>query len=100
MKTIIPSGFLMLSTALFATTAWAGLYTEAFNPTDNTGPESAWVNPAGMSGLKASAVTVGVGGLLPTYKWDTQVAEAGGDNGGDSGPNDVLPAAYFVTPIG
>jgi len=100
MKTIIRSGLMMLSTMLFATTAWAGLYTGAFNPTDNTGPESAWVNPAGMSGLKASAVTVGVGGLLPTYKWDTQVAEAGGDNGGDSGAGDVLPSVYFVTPIG
>jgi long-chain fatty acid transport protein len=78
----------------------AGLYTAPMNPTDNTGPESAWANPAGMSGLKTSAVTVGVGGLIPNYKWDTTVNEAGGDNGGNSGSGDVLPSVYFVTPVG
>lgn len=78
----------------------AGLYTAPMNPTDNTGPESAWANPAGMSGLKTRAVTVGVGGLIPNYKWETTVDEAGGDNGGNSGSGDVLPSVFFVTPIG
>lgn len=77
----------------------AGLYTGAFNPTYNLGPESAWMNPAGMSGVKSFASTLGVGGVIPIAKFDAQVAESGGDNGGNSGVSSVLPSLYMVTPI-
>ncbi|MBW1788675.1 MAG: outer membrane protein transport protein [Deltaproteobacteria bacterium] len=77
----------------------AGLYTGAFGPTYNVGPESAWMNPAGMSGVKSVAATIGVGGIIPVAKFETRVSEAGGDNGGNSGVASVLPSFYLVAPV-
>lgn len=78
----------------------AGLYTSPMNPTYNVGPESAYMNPAGMTGVKSTALTAGVGGVIPVAKFSTEIAGAGGDDGDDSGVASVLPSFYLVTPIG
>ncbi len=77
----------------------AGLYTSPFNPTYNVGPESAWMNPAGMTGVKSVAVTAGVGGVIPVWNFDTKIAEAGGGDGGNSGVASVIPTFFVVTPV-
>ena len=77
----------------------AGLYTGAFNPTYNMGPESAWMNPAGMTGVKTVTLGLGVAGVIPVAKFDTTTAEAGGDDGGNSGVGSVLPSFFLVVPV-
>ena len=69
MTTVIRPIGLLIATALFATFAPAQLWAGGFNtapadPVFNFGPESAWMNPAGMTGVKTPAVTAsfGVGG--------------------------------------
>lgn len=77
-----------------------GLFTSVSNATYNVGPEAAWFNPAGMTGVKTTAVSAGVGGLIPVYEFDTEIAGAGGGNGGNSGVASVLPTVFAVTPVG
>jgi long-chain fatty acid transport protein len=81
-------------------TGHAGLYTSPSNPTDNTGPESAYVNPAGMTGLKTTELSVGAAVAVPVVKYETEIAEAGGDDGGDAGVGSVLPSFFLVVPFG
>ncbi len=57
------------------------------------------VNPAGMTGVKSTAVAVGVGAAFPVAEFDVRLASAGGDDGGNAGVNAVFPAAYAVKPI-
>lgn len=77
----------------------AGLQTSPFNPSDNTGADSAWSNPAGMTGLQSVTSSAGVGVLFPVWKFETEVNEAGGDDGGNSGVNSVLPTFNVVVPV-
>jgi long-chain fatty acid transport protein len=79
--------------------AEAGLYTSPSGPTDNVGPESAYMNPAGMTGVKTTTLSAGVGGVIPVARFSTDIAEAGGGDGGNSGVASVLPSFYVVTPI-
>jgi hypothetical protein len=58
-----------------------GFYTAPANPVYNFGPESAWMNPAGMTGIKTATISASVGGFLPISRFDASVAEAGGDDG-------------------
>ena len=77
----------------------AGLYTGAFNPTYSMGPESAWMNPAGMTGVKTVTLGLGVAGVIPVANFNTTTAEAGGDDGGNSGVGSVLPSFFLVAPV-
>ena len=77
-----------------------GFYTAPANPVYNLGPEAAWMNPAGMTGVKTTAVTVGLGAALPIAEFDVSFAGAGGDDGGNAGVNGVFPAGYAVKPVG
>ena len=76
-----------------------GFYTAPGNPVYNLGPESAWMNPAGMTGVETSAITVGVGGAFPIARFDASLAGAGGDDGGNAGVDALFPAVYAVKPI-
>jgi long-chain fatty acid transport protein len=88
-----------------------GFYTAPSNPVYNLGPESAWMNPAGMTGVKTTAVSAGVGVALPINEFDTSFAGTGGDDGnnpgvvdaddgGNAGVDAVFPSGYVVKPIG
>ncbi len=57
--------------------ALAGLYTIPFNPTYNVGAEAAYMNPAGMTGVKTYAAAAGVGGLIYDAEIDVAIAGAG-----------------------
>ena len=58
-----------------------GFSTSLINPTYNVGPESAWTNPAGMTGVQTSAVAAAVAGVFPIAEFDPDFAGAGGDDG-------------------
>ena len=75
-----------------------GFYTAPANPVYNFGPEAAWMNPAGMTGVKTATISASVGGFLPISRFDASVAEAGGDEGGNAGVDGVLPSFYAVVP--
>lgn len=105
MTTAIRPIGLLIATALFATFAPAQLWAGGFNtapadPVFNFGPESAWMNPAGMTGVKTPAVTAGFGVALPVMKFDPSVAGAGGDDGGNAGIAGGSPTVFAVVPIG
>lgn len=61
------------------------------NPTSNFGADSAFNNPAGMTGLKQDTVVGGFQLLVPKIKFDSDVAEAGGSDGGNAGNAAVFP---------
>jgi long-chain fatty acid transport protein len=78
-----------------------GLYlnqagTGAGNPANHTTASSAWLNPAGMTGLTESAVDVSAGVLVPWVKFDPSIAEAGGNDGNNAGDVALLPTVYAV----
>jgi len=98
---MVPPFAAIIITAVFPALSWAGGFNTA--PTDpvyNVGPESAWFNPAGMTGVKTPAVAAGVGVAFPLMEFDSTIAAAGGDDGGNAGLVGVLPSFYAVAPVG
>lgn len=96
---------LLLASIVFAASSAAQLWAGGFNtapadPVFNFGPESAWMNPAGMTGVKTPAITVGFGVALPVMKFDPSIAGAGGDDGGNAGVAGGSPTVFAVVPIG
>ena len=79
--------------------ALAGLYTSPYNPTFNVGAESAYMNPAGMTGVKTYAAVAGVGGLIYDAEIDVDIAGAGGNDGGSVGVSSVIPSFFAVAPV-
>ncbi len=77
-----------------------GFFTSLINPTYNVGPESAWTNPAGMTGVQTSAVAAAVAGVFPIAEFDPDFAGAGGDDGGNAGVAAALASVYAVKPLG
>jgi len=78
-----------------------GLYlnqagTGAGNPANHSTASTAWLNPAGMTGLKESAVDASAGVLVPWVKFDPSIAEAGGNDGNNAGDVALLPTVYAV----
>lgn len=69
------------------------------NPTNNFGPDSAWTNPAGMTGLKDDAAVAGVQLIMPYNKFDSSVATGGGGDGGNAGVISVVPSHFLVKSI-
>jgi len=99
----------MMITLLFGQDAFAGgLYISELgspgslgtagvnNVVNNLGPDSAYTNPAGMTGLKEDTVMGGVQLILPFVRFDSDIAEAGGSDGGNSGENAAVPSLFAV----
>jgi len=70
------------------------------NVVNNVGTDSALTNPAGMTGLKRDQVLGGNQVLIPYQKFDSSIAEAGGDDGGNAGVLAVVPGFYAVKTLG
>ena len=66
------------------------------NPTNNFGADSAWTNPAGMTGVKEDHGLAGVQLIVPQAKFDSSVADAGGGDGGNAGMAAVVPSHFLV----
>jgi long-chain fatty acid transport protein len=96
--------FLCITTPAFA----AGLYLSEIgtpisvgtagvaNVTNTVSADSAFTNPAGMIGLQEDQVLAGVQVLLPTVRFDSDVATAGGSDGGNAADAIVIPSFFAV----
>ena len=69
------------------------------NPTNTVGADSAWTNPAGMTGLQQTTAMGGVQLILPKIEFDSSVATAGGSDGGNAGDNAAVPSFFYVNKV-
>jgi len=66
------------------------------NVTNTVGADSVFTNPAGMTGLEDDQVLAGVQLLVPTVRFDSDVATAGGSDGGNAADLVVIPSFFAV----
>ena len=66
------------------------------NPVNNYTADSAWTNPAGMTGVQEDQILSGVTLLVPKIEFEASVAEAGGSNGGNAGDFAGIPSFFYV----
>ena len=66
------------------------------NPVNTFTADSAWTNPAGMTGLQEDQALSGVTLLFPKVEFEASVAEAGGSNGGNAGGIAGIPSLFYV----
>jgi len=69
------------------------------NVTNRNVADSAWTNPAGMTGIEGSESLIGLQLLLPKVEFESTIAEAGGDDGGNAGAIAAIPSFFYVKPI-
>ncbi|MGI9248389.1 MAG: OmpP1/FadL family transporter [Woeseiaceae bacterium] len=69
------------------------------NATNHTMADAAWTNPAGMTGIEGSETLVGLQLLLPKVEFESTIAEAGGDDGGNAGAIAAIPSFFYVKPL-
>lgn len=67
--------------------------------TNHVGAETAWGNPAGMTGLTKTTMLNGAQVIIPTNEFDSDIAEAGGSDGGNAGNIAAIPSFFFVKPV-
>ncbi len=67
--------------------------------TNNVDPESAWGNPAGMTGITEDTILIGSQVLVPNIRFDSDIATAGGSDGGNAGNVAIIPSFFAVKPI-
>jgi long-chain fatty acid transport protein len=68
----------------------------AANPTNTYHADSAWTNPAGMTGLDEDRIVAGLQVVAPRVEFDPSVAEAGGKDGGNAGKAVPIPSLFYV----
>ena len=66
------------------------------NPVNNYTADSAWTNPAGMTGVQEDQILSGVTLLFSKIEFEASVAEAGGSNGGNAGDFAGIPSFFYV----
>lgn len=66
------------------------------NTTNTFGADSAYTNPAGMTGLKQDTIVGGMQVLIPDMKFDSSIAQAGGKDGGNAGNVAAIPSFFAV----
>lgn len=69
------------------------------NPVNNVTADSAWANPAGMTGVKQDSSLVGFQLAIPLIEFDPDIAEAGGSDGGNAGVAGVIPSFFYVNKL-
>lgn len=70
------------------------------NVTNNLLADSIITNPAGMTGIESDVVLAGMQILVPTVRFDSDIATAGGSNGGNAGFVSVIPSTFIVKTLG
>ena len=66
------------------------------NPVNTSTSDSSWTNPAGMTGLQEDQMMAGMQLLIPNIEFDSDVAEAGGSDGGNAGNIAAIPSFFMV----
>ena len=70
------------------------------NPTNNIGADSAWTNPAGMTGLDQSQMLGGLQIVAPNIRFDSSNATtASGNDGGNAGNALPIPSFFYVNAV-
>ncbi|NOR25613.1 MAG: hypothetical protein GQ542_14745 [Desulforhopalus sp.] len=101
---LIAAGVLLTATSTFA----GGLYLPEIgspisvgtagvgNITNTVLPDSAITNPAGMTGIDGDTAMGGFQVLIPSVRFDSDIATAGGKDGGNAGFVSAIPSAFAV----
>lgn len=71
----------------------------AANPTNDFGADSAWTNPAGMTGLDKDMMVAGLQMVVPRNKFDSSREDAGGKDGGNAGNFQPIPSFFYVNKL-
>ena len=66
------------------------------NPTNRSGADSAWSNPAGMTGIEEDHIYSGFQLAIPKIEFESSIAAAGGDDGGNAGSVAPIPSFFYV----
>lgn len=66
------------------------------NVTNTFSADAAWTNPAGMADLQGDQALFGIQMLIPTVRFDSEIAESGGSDGGNAGFVSAIPSAFAV----
>ena len=68
--------------------------------TNNIIADAAVTNPAGMTDIESDVGLAGVQLLIPTVRFDSDIATAGGSDGGNAGFVSPIPATFVVKTLG
>lgn len=66
------------------------------NPTNTRVADASWTNPAGMTGLTEDSILGGIMVLVPKLEFESNVATAGGDDGGNAGGVAAIPSFFYT----
>ena len=66
------------------------------NPTNTTSADAAWTNPAGMTAQDEDHILTGLMVIIPKVEFDSDVAEAGGSDGGNAGDIAGVPSFFYT----
>jgi len=91
-QTTFAGGFYLPEIATPGSVGTAGVA----NVTNVDDASSAYTNPAGMTYLKKDEVQTGMEVLIPVNKFDSDIATAGGSDGGNAGVPAVIPGLFVV----
>ncbi|MCD6188287.1 MAG: outer membrane protein transport protein [Desulfuromusa sp.] len=69
------------------------------NVTNTKGADSVYTNPAGMTGIDSVQIIVGSQVVIPTLRFDSDIATAGGSDGGNAGSVVSIPSLFAVKPL-
>jgi len=69
------------------------------NVTNRNVADAAWTNPAGMTGIDEPVMLAGLQVLIPQVEFESTVAEAGGEDGGNAGAVAAIPSFFYVRPL-
>lgn len=69
------------------------------NVTNDLTPDAAWTNPAGMSAFDDAEMLTGLQLLVPNTEFESSIAEAGGEDGGNAGEVAAIPSFFYVRPL-
>jgi long-chain fatty acid transport protein len=71
----------------------------AGNVTNTFSADAAWTNPAGMADLEGDQALVGFQVLIPTVRFDSDIAESGGSDGGNAGFVSAIPSTFVTREV-
>lgn len=65
------------------------------NVTNNVGPDATWTNPAGLTSVEDGVMSAGMQIVASVMEFDPDIAEKGGDDGGDAGAIALVPSFFY-----
>ena len=68
----------------------------AANVVNNVTADAVFTNPAGMTGIKEDVLLSGLQLVIPQIRFDPDIAEAGGSDGGNAGSVAAIPSLFVV----